>query len=526
MFSRASRVVFLSVSALLFTTYILLPSHASILGSGGHQQFVLTDKSPVKRVAIIGAGAAGSSAAYFLSEYARKAEFAINATIYERCDYIGGRTTTVNAYDDPEEPVELGGSIFVQINKNLYDAAKHFNLPIADYGGGSPDGADQLGVWDGQQFVMTLHSGGWWETIKMLWKYGLSPMRTQSLVKKTVGQFLKMYDEPVFPWKSLTQTALDLELISATTSTGLQFLKSNNIYPPFTTELIQASTRVNYGSNLGHIHGLESMVAMSTDNAMAITGGNWKIFHKMIETSNAKILIETPVTSIERVPDKKAWTVKATKKNGDVLEDEYDEVIIAAPYQFTNITSKSIKAPETIKYNALHVTLFASPYRLSPKYFNFDKELVPDMILTTLPTSVEPDTANVGPAKFWSVNILRSVERELEKGVKRREYIYKIFSPDYWPDEKIYEMMDLPKDADILTWSYRKLWHAYPIEEPRATFQEAQLDFGLWYTAGMEAFISCMETMSLSGKNVAANIVEGWTSARRNAALLHPEGSL
>ncbi|KAF3911688.1 hypothetical protein AA313_de0203676 [Arthrobotrys entomopaga] len=517
MASRSSRVAFVSLGALLCTTYLLLPGHASSLGSTGNEQFVLSEPAPSKRVAVIGAGAAGSSAAYYLKDYAQKHDFHVNLTIYERNSYIGGRTTTVNAYDDPDEPVELGGSIFVQVNQNMYEAAKSFKLPIANYNTGSPDGADQLGVWDGRQFVVTIHGdGGWWESAKLLWRYGLSYTRTNSLVKQTVGNFLKMYDEPVFPWKSLTQTAMDLDLIPATSIDGLQFLTNHKIGAPFSSEVIQASTRVNYASNLGHIHGLETMVAMSTDGAMAITGGNWKIFHKMIETSKSNILTETTVTNIERVPDAKTWVVKATKSNGDVLEDEYDEVIIAAPYQFSNITSQSIKAPEKIKYTDLHVTLFASPYRLSPKYFNFNKDLVPDMILTTLPIDYDQETSRVGPSKFWSVNILRTLDRKLENGVMRREYLYKVFSPRYWPDENIYEMMDLPKDANALTWSYRKLWQAYPMEEPRSTFQEAQLDFGLWYTAGMEAFISCMETMSLSGKNVAANIVEGWTAAHRN----------
>ncbi|KAK6544199.1 hypothetical protein TWF694_000902 [Orbilia ellipsospora] len=374
--------------------------------------------------------------------------------------------------------------------------------------------------WDGRQFVVTIHGdGGWWENVKLLWRYGLSYTRTNSLVKETVGNFLKMYEEPVFPWKSLTQTAMDLDLIPATSTPGSQFLTTHKIGAPFSSEVIQASTRVNYASNLGHIHGLETMVAMSTDGAMAITGGNWRIFHTMIEKSGSNILTETAVTNIEKIPETRTWLVKAKKSNGEILEDEYDDVIIATPYQFSNITSQSIKAPEKIKYNDLHVTLFASPYRLSPKYFNFDKDLVPDMILTTLPTDYDQESRKVGPARFWSVNILRTLDRKLENGVMRREYLYKVFSPTYWTDEEIYEMMDLPKDSNALTWSYRKLWQAYPIEEPRSTFQEAQLDFGLWYTAGMEAFISCMETMSLSGKNVAANVVEGWTTARRNAEI-------
>src|SRR5690349_14605210 len=61
------------------------------------------------QIAIIGAGAAGSSAAYHLSQFARDSDYdlPLNITIFEATDRIGGRTTTVNAFDDPRYPVEL-----------------------------------------------------------------------------------------------------------------------------------------------------------------------------------------------------------------------------------------------------------------------------------------------------------------------------------------------------------------------------------------------------------------------------------
>lgn len=196
---------------------------------------------------------------------------------------------------------------------------------------------------------------------------------------------------------------------------------------------------------------------MSTDNAMAIKGGNWQIFDRMLLSSRASVLLETAVTSVERVNGKKTWVVTAKTSNGQITKTEYDEVIIAGPYQYSNITSKSIKAPETIKYVDEHVTLFASPHRLSPKYFKYDQPMVPDMILTTLPKDYDAESSNVGPAGFWSANILRTTERDIGDGVKRKEYIYKIFAPKFFTNEEILEMMDLPADSDGLTWTYRKL---------------------------------------------------------------------
>ena len=47
---------------------------------------------------------------------------------------------------------------------------------------------------------------------------------------------------------------------------------------------------------------------------------------------------------------------------------------------------------------------------------------------------------------------------------------------------------------------------------PRVTFENSQLDDDLWYTSGIESFISTMETSALMGRNVAKLIVDEWES--------------
>ena len=47
------------------------------------------------------------------------------------------------------------------------------------------------------------------------------------------------------------------------------------------------------------------------------------------------------------------------------------------------------------------------------------------------------------------------------------------------------------------------------------TFEDLRLDSGeggggIWYTSGIESFISTMETSSLMGMNVAKLVVDGW----------------
>jgi prenylcysteine oxidase/farnesylcysteine lyase len=61
---------------------------------------------------------------------------------------------------------------------------------------------------------------------------------------------------------------------------------------------------------------------------------------------------------------------------------------------------------------------------------------------------------------------------------------------------------------DDITWFYPHVWNSYPYEYPRVTFEDIELARGLYYTAGIESFISTMETSALMGKNVAQLLVE------------------
>lgn len=57
---------------------------------------------------------------------------------------------TVYPYNDTAyEPVELGASIFVRVNKNLWRAANEFNLSFC----GSEDEDRDVAIWDGEQIL-------------------------------------------------------------------------------------------------------------------------------------------------------------------------------------------------------------------------------------------------------------------------------------------------------------------------------------------------------------------------------------
>ncbi|KAF3387140.1 Farnesylcysteine lyase [Penicillium rolfsii] len=531
--SRPLRGLWLVYAALT----ILLPlSYAA-----QQQQPLRTTIDASKRVAVIGAGAGGSFAAYELRKLADEAGVQLNITVYERASYIGGRSTTVNVFDHPAYPIELGASIFVQVNEILVNASRDLGLTASAADHARPRESDEsIGIWDGKEFVFTMkNSYSWWNLGRLFWRYKLAPLRTQNLMKEIVGKFLRLYKEPLFPFQSLSEAAAEVGLIDVTSSTGEEFLAKNQISSLFAREIIQASTRVNYGQNLALIHGLESMVCMATDGAISIDGGNWRIFDGAVKAAKTDIKLDTTVTELVRNEE---GTIRVTSYPSDALdssqsidETEFDDVVIAGPLQYSGISvSPPLEhVPDEIPYVNLHVTLFASPHRISPKYFGLDekKDQVPETILTTLPEGLDlgQNPRGVGPAEFWSISTLQTVEYStLKDGEQPYEthYVYKIFSPERPTAGFIAELLDIdyPQDTGSVvanttigdlpksevSWFHEKFWHPYPLLYPRVTFEEIRLAPGVWYTGGIESFISTMETSALMGRNVAALMVQSW----------------
>jgi prenylcysteine oxidase / farnesylcysteine lyase len=102
---------------LLFSLYLLT------------SQFTYTQ---CKSIAIIGAGAAGSSSAFFASQL-EGGPHKVDITVFESSDRVGGRAFAVPIPHphDPSQPpvsVEVGAGIFVTENQYMFNLSKLFNL--------------------------------------------------------------------------------------------------------------------------------------------------------------------------------------------------------------------------------------------------------------------------------------------------------------------------------------------------------------------------------------------------------------
>jgi prenylcysteine oxidase / farnesylcysteine lyase len=491
------------------------------------------------KVAIIGGGAGGASAAYHLRRFADESEhdIPIEITLYEKESRIGGRTTTVNALDDPGFPVEVGGSIFVKVNHILYNATRDFGLDVTTRNFQGEGHSDfDLGVWDGQQWVFKQSSSdsrwqGYWDVAKLLWKYGLAPIRTRSLTKTMLSKFLRFYEEPLFPFSSLTGVIEETGLLEDVSLDGKTMLEARGAGGGFANDIVQASTRVNYAQDLSQIHGVETLVCMATEGGMAVRGGNWQIFDEAVKRSGATTVMNTSVHTVSKSTAHGHEVYNLSLSDGESHES-YDAVILATPYQFADTIFSPALAhtPAKIEYVKLQVTLFTSPHLISPTFFGSPKEetaSIPYTILTSRSPCDACDEAG-GSTDFFSISNLRTLYPSPSSNLSSPQYLYKIFSPKPLTANFLSRLLDVPRREDSIenekisqlskddvSWVHEKLWHSYPHEIPRTEFEHIRLDGeelgsgrGVWYTSGIESFISTMETSALMGRNVAGLIVK------------------
>lgn len=81
----------------------------------------------MKKVAIVGTGMAGMSAAYFLRDH-------LDLTIFEKNDYIGGHTNTVYVEEDGiQKPIDSGFIVFNEVTyPNMVKLFKELGVPYYD----------------------------------------------------------------------------------------------------------------------------------------------------------------------------------------------------------------------------------------------------------------------------------------------------------------------------------------------------------------------------------------------------------
>ncbi|KAH9918096.1 Prenylcysteine lyase-domain-containing protein [Fomitopsis serialis] len=452
---------------------------------------LLPASTPPNRVAIIGAGAGGSSAAFWIAKAKERFGLDIEVDVYEKNDYIGGRSTVVYPYNNTEyEAVELGASIFVKVNRNIWRATEEFGLERIGFG----DDNNVMGIWDGQEFVLTTGGGSflgsWMDTLKVIWRYGITaPRRAQAIVKSMFTQFLTLYTPSAPRFSNITALASSLGWTPAIASTTAEYFDTQGIGRLFTRELVDAVTRVNYGQDVDSLHALEGMCSLAAENAASVKGGNFQVFEQFLARSNATVHLKTEVTSLIQDAASGAWLVGT---GGTTRSRAYRGVILAAPFYSAaiEVSPPALLAPVPEQpYVHLHVTLLSTTARTpSPAYFGLSGESAPTEVLTTHNRVRE----GLGPEpEFNSMTYHGKIKKVDGSPIEHDEWVRV-------EDEWLKNMFG----AGNVGWVLRKEWDAYPVLPPTVSFPPIKLAKGLYYVNAFEPFISTMETETIASRNV------------------------
>ncbi|TFL03633.1 Prenylcysteine lyase-domain-containing protein [Pterulicium gracile] len=458
---------------------------------------------PPPRVAIIGAGPSGSSAAFWLS--LAKQRYGLDdleIDVFEKSSYIGGRSTVAYPYDNHDLPaVELGASVFVGSNKNLWRAADEFNLTRIPF---KSKAAEGFGMWDGSNVIFAVTSS-WWDYPKMIWRYGFkAPKRTDTLVKTMIERYLSLYSPHPPRWDNITSLASTLQWNDLITQSTADWLQSQGVSKQFIYELVEVAVRVNYGQDVEHIHALEGLVSLAANNVVSIKGGNFQVFENFLQRSGANVRLNTNVLSISANPSlPNYWDVRHQTNGGRTEVGTYKGVIVAFP--MPRGPGDFIHPPPELHfpqrdYVKLHVTLLATTC-VSPNVTflarNSGKE-VASLEGQKLPRTLYASTLGLtaDEVEFNAISYLTELDRG-EDAPAEQEWIVKVFSLREVSDEWLRSAL-----GDTIGWVSRKEWDAYPLGTPSDEFAPVRVDKGLFYVNSFENFISTMETSTVASRNV------------------------
>lgn len=374
-----------------------------------------------------------------------------------------------------------------------------FNLTTyeVDFDGG-------VGIWDGREFLFTTDgTKGWWGKIwtgvAAFRRYGaLSPFRQGRATTALLRKFKRLYDPAWLADRgalpSIEEFARTVELgVELTSEKGVDWARGEKLSDRWISEMIEPSTRVNvspavvwtscsrryhaltppqYASDLDVIHALGASVSLATDDAVAVEGGNWRIFDAFLNDAKADVRLNTVVKDIELEGDQFRVVT-------DTTDEVYDQVFFAAPWASSPISrslekhfDEKIPAQE---YIHLHTTFATTKTdHPDPAYFGFaDGAKIPSHVFTTGWTAREEGTP---PPPFQSISYQRTINGER---------VVKIFSLGPIDDEHLERIF-----GEKPSWVFRKVWESYPLLRPIAAYAPVEPIRGLHYLASLEPWVS------------------------------------
>ena len=437
-----------------------------------------------RSIAIIGAGSAGTTAAYKLW---REFGDSLDITVYERQQHAGGRAWDIHFAGSR---IEVGGTL-------LHSSGRHI-MELMDFTGAregesglSIDGKDETyGFWTSKGFPVFTH------TTLVSMALGIVKHVGPYAALKVTGEATEMAAkwEGVYELQNAGKRFRHpddllraLGLFDPTQISLGEFLDQRYVGKRMAEDIVEAITHnmYNQGLEMNAFAGLVGLAGagLAGGYLFAVEGGNWTVFQKTLEGIGAQVRYGVGARRVEMsVAETGAPLFQVEADDGSSAA--YDAVLVAAPFALSGLEVVSGDGPLDIPvhpYQRVECAFVAGD--INPGYFRGKTG-------GRVPSTAY--TATSAGAPFMSIGVTG-----FSPDYGKR--IYKIFSAEHvMSDAEIARIFERISDVRRFTWP-----GAYPVLKPGIQHVPFELAPGLYYGCAFETAAGSIEVEAVGGTNAA-----------------------
>ena len=413
------------------------------------------------KLAVVGAGVGGCSAAYFASKHLPEPKI----TVYEKENRIGGR---VHTFRDKETQKELGAEFVNPGNKTVCHLVKETGLQLQKL-----EELMDIAVWNGTEVTFKSGQPMFYRLLKLVSKYKLNVPKVLRMLRqaeKKVDEFYKKAENGPAEFSVLFEGA---ELDEYYKARFDEVLVKKGVDPKFVDELITPITRIIYSQNatLGGFAGLSALLGVYGEAIYRLKGGNDVLPRKLLELSEAKVEKKNEVSSIEKTSE------GLFRVNSGDRTEVFDAVVVAVPLKAANIAFDGVEKTklQEPEYQKIYIRLMKG--QVNSKFFNLESSELPSIILTTTDTN---------PLTRFSIT----------ESTKKSEHWVTVTSTKPLSSSHLDGLFKNGTTVLDHTWNA-----AYPMFKPTQKLPSSYLDNGLMYLNAIETAVSSMETSTFAALN-------------------------
>eukprot|EP00659_Diplonema_papillatum_P011320 gene11320-17397_t len=379
---------------------VLTRLSACVLSAGLAAAWGAAEDGEGMTVAVVGGGLTGAASAAYL----RDAYPGASILVFEREPEVGGALRTAPYL--PNVSVDVGAAAWHSGHTLMNELCAKAGVLTEDPHAARGLNTAAYGVWNGKEVVFKKSSGSYSMVASMLWRYGWSPVHSQTLVAGTHERFRGAYEAlGAGAWEQHEHLLRSLDLYEMAQTPLRHVMRTAGLTAAFLDEVIESVVRCNYGQGIVDVNALAGILAFKTASETMVSAarGNGHLVEQLLNVTSANVMPRATVTAVlpsdaggkpVEVTYRVFRSVEPRDKSGDPPAEKevtksvaVDAVVIAAPLDRAGVSVTDDEdrcvPVETSGYQTIHVTVILAN-GLSPHYFQLmSSDEDPVLLLTT-----------------------------------------------------------------------------------------------------------------------------------------------